>query len=378
MDPEVQQLVEAIHAAPQRLVLIVSGGGSRTASQLLEVPGASRTVLEAVVPYSEEAMVVLLGGKPDRICSVTTARAMAMAAYCRARRYDQSGNPLLGVACTASLATDRPKRGSHRAHLAVQTDDITETWSVTLEKGSRSRAEEESLVSRLLLNVIGEACGLAEPLALGLLATEEIRTERAAAEPAWRGLLLGEVEAVCQGEDFGVEATADRVLYPGAFHPLHVGHRRMAEVAEEILGQRVQFEISIFNVDKPPLDYVEIQQRIAPFASDEALWLTRLPTFEEKSRLFPGATFVVGSDTLSRIADPRYYHGDEGACGQALERMAARGCRFLVFGRQIAGRWVSLAELELPEVLRGICQEVPEERFREDVCSTDLRGVEEE
>ena len=47
-----EQLVQQIHDSPTRIVLAASGGGSRAIADLLEVPGGSRTLLEAIVPYS--------------------------------------------------------------------------------------------------------------------------------------------------------------------------------------------------------------------------------------------------------------------------------------------------------------------------------------
>ncbi len=55
------QLVQQIHDSPTRIVLAASGGGSRAIAYLLEVPGGSRTLLEAVVPYSPAAMAAWLG-----------------------------------------------------------------------------------------------------------------------------------------------------------------------------------------------------------------------------------------------------------------------------------------------------------------------------
>ena len=161
------------------------------------------------------------------------------------------------------------------------------------------------------------------------------------------------------------------MIFPGAFNPLHDGHRGMAEIAEELLGRPVEFEISILNPDKPPLDYYEMKRCTEQFGPERAVWLTRAPTFVEKARLFPGATFVVGTDTVRRIAEPRYYGDDEAACRAALGRIAARGCHFLVFGRSLGTGFVSLHQLELPEPLRSICREVPAEQFRKDISSTE-------
>ena len=74
-----------------------------------------------------------------------------------------------------------------------------------------------------------------------------------------------------------------------------------------MLGRPVEFELSILNPDKPPIDYTEMKQRIDQLGSGRIVWLTRVPTFVEKARLLPGAMFVVGTDTLRRITDPRYY-----------------------------------------------------------------------
>jgi hypothetical protein len=92
-----------------------------------------------------------------------------------------------------------------------------------------------------------------------------------------------------------------------------------------------------------------------------------------KSARFPGATFLVGTDTLVRIADPHYYGGSRAACRSALGQIAARGCRFLVFGRDTGAGFASLGDLDLPEQLAQICREIPEEQFREDISSTEIR-----
>jgi nicotinamide mononucleotide (NMN) deamidase PncC len=364
-----EQLVEQIHDSPTRLVLAVTGGGSRAIADLLEVPGGSRTLLEAIVPYSAPAMVAWLGGLPDEFCSAATARAMAMAAFHRARHYEEPTAMLAGVACSASLATDRPKRGPHRVHVALQTAALTAAWWLQLHKDRRSRAEEERLAGRLVLNVLAEACGVPQRLTLDLLEGEQVQESRTEAPPEWQDLLLGKVESVC----LGPTGRPPRIILPGAFNPLHVGHRRMIQIAHELLHEPVALDLAIVNVDKPPLDYAELQRRLRQFPPEQTLYLTRAATFEEKSRLFPGATFLVGADTLRRIAAPHYYGGNATACQHALERIAGRGCRFLVFGRDSGVGFVRLGDLDLPDSLRALCREVPPEVFREEVSSTAIR-----
>ncbi len=369
----IQQLVEEIHATPARVVMAVTGGGTGAIGQLLQVPGASQTVLEAAVPYSAAALADWLGGPPEQACSVETARAMAMAAFLRACRLDDSPGSLAGVACTASLASDRPKRGPHRAHLGVQTPAVTVTRSLEFTKGARTRAQEERLVSRLVLGAVAEACGLERRLQVDLLEGEGIDESRVTAPKAWQNLLLGKVEKVRHGGPADRADRAPEAILSGAFNPIHAGHRRMVQTAQRLLGVPVDWEMPIVNADKPPLDYCELARRVGQFGADEVVWLTRSGKFVEKSALFPGVTFVVGTDTLRRIADARFYGGDPGACRSAIEEIASRGCRFLVFGRDTGEGFVTLGDLDLPEPFQSLCREVPADQFREGVSSTEIR-----
>jgi len=371
---ECESLVKEVHRTPSRMVLALSGGGSQAVAELLTVPGASRTVLEAVVPYGEAALLDWLGGRPEQSCDPRTARAMAVVGFDRARRQAKEEGALMGIGCTAALATDRPRRGEHRAHVAIQTEGETVCWSLHLAKGRRSRRDEEELVARLVLNATAETCGIVPRLPLTLEADESVECRRATGEPAWRELLLGDRQVAAEN---GAVKTPSVVL-SGAFDPLHAGHRRMAEVAEQLLGRRVHFELSIVNADKPPLDYQELQRRLDQFTADEPVLLTRAATFEAKSALFRGATFAVGVDTLRRIATPTYYGDDPAARLAALESIAERGCRFLVFGRDMGTGFVRLSDLDLPKTLQAICQEVPADIFREDISSTALRRAERE
>lgn len=362
-----------VQSAGLGLVVVATGGGSQAISALLSAPGASRCMVEGVAPYAPAALADWLGAPPREYCSSRTARAMAMVAWQRAVRLGGEGRRPAGVACTASLASDRPKLGPHRIHAARQTLEETVAVSIELEKGLRTRAEEERLAAALILKLVGDAAGAATPVLESLPAGDRVQTQSMTGLPEWRELLSGAQLVVSVRPGDGPPRTGS-LIFPGAFDPRHTGHLRMAELAATRHGGEVEWELSIENVDKPLLDYVELRDRREQFSAGEPLWLTRAPTFLEKALLFPIATFVVGADTLLRIADPKYYGGDPAARSQACRQLAATGCKFLMFARRVSGKVLSLEALDLPPDLRAICEEAPAGEFLDEISSTQLRS----
>jgi hypothetical protein len=335
-------------------VFYLAGGGTSLIEELLGTTGASRTVLDVRIPYAAAAMAELLGAPPEQACSDATARAMAMAAFQKSR--DLGADRPFGFACSASLATDRAKRGEHRAHAAIQThtDTFTAFWTFDGE-----RAEEERALSEALWAKLGRTLDIP-----GVEGTVEVT--HTAGKPAWQALILGEALALSTAED---DAS---LLLPGAFNPLHDAHRQMLHIAEALTGRSGAYELSVANVDKPFLDYREIEQRLAQF--DRPVWLTRLPTFIEKARQFPGARFVVGLDTLVRIADPRYY-GNAAMRDEAIRELIEYDARFIVFGRALDGAFKVLSDMagQLPAALIERSTEVAADRFANPTSSTGIR-----
>jgi hypothetical protein len=160
----VESLIQRIHESPFQVVLVITGGGSQALADLLAVPGASKTLLAGFIPYSEKAVATFLGFTPTNYVSEETAVQLAEKAYAHALGLRESpGTPVLGVACTATLVTDRPKKGEHRAHLAVRNGMQTTVCSLVLAKGARDRRGEERVVGDLIIRTLARACGLPAP-----------------------------------------------------------------------------------------------------------------------------------------------------------------------------------------------------------------------
>ncbi len=166
--PDLTPLIQAIHDAPPRLVYVFAGAGSLALHWLHAVPGSSRTLLEARDCYAPRSLAAVLSAPPTRAVSVETASAMATWARRYAADLAEAPWPLLGVSCTAAIATDRARRGADRAVVAARSASNTRIYELFLDKERRDRAAEEELISRLVVLAIAEGCGVGQMnLALG-------------------------------------------------------------------------------------------------------------------------------------------------------------------------------------------------------------------
>ena len=379
MDDAIADVVTRIHGTPQQAVVAVAGAGNYALAWLLGVGGASRTVLETRVPYGYPAMTDFLGGyAPEQTVSADTARRMARSAWRRGMSLRETDAPIVGLGCTATIATDRTKRGDHRVFIATWDDTAVATDAVTLEKGLRERAGEEDVVSRLVIAALARACGLEAEPDLRLAPRERLLTETSNHGDPIRRLLDGEAGWVTVDADghMEVEGEPPRALLPGSFNPMHRGHVELAAAAEHTLGSPVTYELSVVNVDKPPLRAEEIRSRVEQFRGIGPVVLTRAETFQKKAKLFPGCGFAIGWDTAIRLIEPRYYGDSESAMLTALAEMWASGCRFAVGGRRDADNvFHTLGDVGIPAGFWPLFVNIPESAFRADISSTELRKL---
>src|SRR5712691_1809731 len=179
-----QQLISALHASGRKAALAITGGGSGAVAELLRVPGGSRLLIEAQVPYDALALATFLGFAPAQACSAETAIAMARSVRARAARLVPAGTDPVGLGATAALASDRPRKGEHRFHIAFANSTRVAHCTGVMAKGRRDRAGEEDLVSRAIVLWLAHACGIAAPSPRSLLDADEHYAETVVAAGA--------------------------------------------------------------------------------------------------------------------------------------------------------------------------------------------------
>ena len=360
-----QDIVEKIHSSPFKLVIVSSGGGTNAISSLLKVPGASNTILESHIPYSKESMNEFLNSKPDHYCSLDTCLSMAANAYKKSTKIDRQSKSkhLLGIAITANLATTYKKKGDHKFFIVVQSHDYTKYLECYLEKDIRTREMEEELITGCVINLLSESCGLKCDLPE---ISEQIKIQQIDAEKSWKKLFNSQV-----GYISNIKNTPE-LIFPGSFNPLHEGHIKMKELAEKKTGMHTTFEICAKNADKPPLTFYEIKRTIDQFQNDESWMLTSAGRFSEKAEMFPNSVFIIGADTLLRVFDEKFYKSHKDMMDH-IQRFNDHNINFLVFGRKVNQKFISLNKIKIPEIISARCTGFEETIFRDDISSTELR-----
>ena len=363
------KVIQAINNSPFKAFFAITGGGQTFIGDYMKVSGASKTVIGALVPYSQYEFDKFVGGKVDSYCSEEAARKLAVAAYNRCIEAGVETCYAIGIGVTCSLAKDNEREGRiHNIHICAHARNFTYIFhSIPNVQGNSTtrRDIEEFIAAKQILYILNQST-----------VKEMVSSIDSLCEKAILSSVDGELYSdVLEGKrpmllssNFDDEQTVIPI-YPGSWNPLHEGHEQIAKVAKEILGAPVVFELSVKNADKGQLDAVDIKRRVEAVQVKYPLALTNASTFVEKAiqfrRRFPKdqIVFVVGADTWNRLWDPKY----AGPPSEVESILGAFDVKFLVFGRGTIPIYQGAGErLRIHHELRAT-------EFDMDISSTNLR-----
>lgn len=433
----IDNLVIAIHASTEasdkRFVFGVTGGGSTALSHLMAYPGASNTVMEFNYTYSCESTQEYVNRDSDSpfviksFASLDTAKLLAYASLKRSLKLLTSQTPDLtnlvkltgavGIGATASLASKTWKRGEHRIFIALTTNDKEITFSLNLFKGTegapfRTRKQEDDLCGILIVCITAFECGLlnkdsliAFMMANGLDEKDILLISDIHIKNPLEYLLDNDVTNVlCLPQSNGTLVKISNVpihhlgqyankpkivALSGSFNPLHPGHTNALKSSLELCDSTSQgiYELSVFNVDKPPLTIIDLMMRLDHFFNQSfPVLLTNTPRFVDKARVYPGLSYVIGVDTLLRLIDPKYTDGSIDLMTRLLKDMTDKGTEFFVLPRTFGVAKIphiqleasellrySMVQYRVPGILRPFFKEITENEYK-DVSSSALRN----
>jgi nicotinic acid mononucleotide adenylyltransferase/nicotinamide mononucleotide (NMN) deamidase PncC len=336
-----KEKIKEINASKNKAFVAITGGGSSFIGDFLSFGGGSKTLIEAIVPYSTESLSKFLNFTPDKFCTPDVARKMATQAFFKAK--DSVGEDFaIGIGCTASLTYEGEREGRvHKFFVALQTSEKTLTVEVeTNTEFYPTRLAQENLVSSIILEALYEGCtGIhGKYRQIGVDTSMLVaRIDPGSQNSIWhKNESFGIVDTFLGKKNFypnsrevlSILKEGDPVVFPGSFNPIHEGHDKIYKLAEDITGKKPILEISIDNADKPSLNYFDIYDRYCGIGNKYPLVFTRAPLFTDKFQTFRDmvfnvnggyefnqkggkVTFVVGYDTWRRFLNPKYNVKDD-------------------------------------------------------------------
>ncbi len=370
--------LESIRDAGIHIFVAATGAGAGIQQDLWSTPGISKVLVGAQFPYAGKETDEFLGFHPAKYVSEDTAIEMASAAYIRAKAVAGVHGKAVGLGLTASTSTNYDKRSPNEVYAAVVGDTgcwvrhvvLIDDHIPGLERHYHGQECDGLGLGMLQYAVTGKDC-------VSWTRGEQVRDCTARVEELFWD------HPVFMPTGQRLEALPkDHCIFPGTFNPPHEGHHDMAERTEFWEYMQVVYEINVDSPHKGDLSAVECLARAAYFKADRyqaprSLRFTKgMPLFTDKVKAGGfEAQFIMGSDTLERILDPKWGPSTE----QVLETFMEYDTVIHVFDRWTKNEDGTMRFIEAMALVNSLDKRY-HDRFNyrgtsKSISSTDIRNA---
>lgn len=308
---------EYINNSGKKIHYCFTGGGSSWISSYLGHSGASRSLSEFTLPYSQESLNEFVGGVREKYVSDSTARQMANSSYLKCANRHGSENSI-GVGLTCSLSTGVGERQGrfNGGYLTVIDSSNLVSIYFKFKDTFRYRNTQEQYVRLLITNIlffvlrnnsIHEFESILDNM-LNVTAKEELDDLKL---EVWNSDTITDsfekqiylfVNDKINADYVSNSENEIKHIFCGSFNPKHDTHDEIKKIVEDKLEEPVFFELSIKNFEKPDLDIKEIIKRVRNIIKDgHNVVVTKTKNYTEKSTIFNNCNFIMGADTFNRI-----------------------------------------------------------------------------
>lgn len=326
---------EKLKALGVNIHVVATGAGAGLQKMLWEIPGSSAYLSGCSFPYDGAEQEELLGFMPEHFCSEEAAVDLACAAYMKAYKF--GGKKAVGLAVTASVASEKIHKGDHRAFACIVTDDTIRTAHETFDKavgiGARTQDGEDCdyLGFYLLVDTLG-----VQDFTAGHVDFYHYQDATAlAADQFWKRPCF-----LATGHR-GIEPGGRFAIMPGAFNPPHEGHFGAARASSDEYNYPALFETTAEPPHKAALTVQELLQRAKMLHGYDRIFTRKLPYYLDKARAYPGKPFILGADAMVRMMDPKWGLNPI----DMFKEFINLNTKLFVASREIAGKLVTCEDI---------------------------------
>ncbi len=366
-----------------KIFIAATGAGAGIQQRIWETPGIAKSFVGSCFPYSTNELEYFVGHQVEQYCSEATAIEMAMTSFMRA--YSEGQESTIGLGISASVATNEEHRGDHRIHAAICSDEGLYIVNRILKKGKgidyrfADGIEADTVGLSMIQQILGIKLKTFNQKIPLIPPTKEELDKAMFGFPIWPPL----IEIPWKKNKLG--SVPDQfVLYPGAFNPVHEGHKYIVDEVYQKGGNgggegNILFELSQKTAHKKPISVPEMLKRTWCLQFfGPVLWSKEAKLYHNKfdSELTKHMELVMGVDSFLRMMDPKWLdpNSDVRTIEQMVNKLQSNCSHIYVADRMVDGKLVNVYDLPQRHWFRkGFVSRIDVPETMASMSSTEIR-----